>query len=138
MGLMDQMKDAAKQAQDAAQKAGAQAQEAAQKAGVGGATPTADDAAFRDKVMRLNESGVEQPATIKRIEPTGKTDAGGAGKEYEVEVEVKPADGDPYPATFTQSMHEQTMGSWATEGADVNVKVDPDDKSSMILWGGTA
>ena len=127
MGFMDQMKDAAKQAQEAAKQAGAQAQDA---------MPGGADAAYRDKVMKLNEAGVDTPATIKRLEPTGKTDAGGAGKEYEVEVEVKPADGDPYTATFTQSMHEQTMGSWATEGADVNVRVDPDDKSSMILWGG--
>ncbi len=120
MGFMDQMKDAAKQAQEAAK----------------GAMPGADDAAYRDKVMKLNEAGVEMPATIKRLEPTGKTDAGGAGKEYEVEVEVKPPDGDAYTSTFTQSMHEQTMGSWATEGADVKVRVDPDDKDSMILWGG--
>ena len=131
MGFMDQMKDAAKQAQDAAKKAGVSAQDAAK-----GPTPGPEDAAMLEKVTKLNESGIEMPATIKRLEPTGKTDVGGVGKEYEVEVEVKPADGDPYPATFTQSMHEQTMGSWATEGADVKVRVDPDDRSSMILWGG--
>ena len=60
----------------------------------------------------------------------------GGGTEYEFEVEIKPAEGAPYAATFNQFMHEGSMGSWATEGADVKVRVDPDDPSSMILWGG--
>lgn len=60
MGLMDQMKDAAKQAQDAAKKAGTQAQDAAQKAAdkakgaseksdAEEADPPADDAADQGK-----------------------------------------------------------------------------------------
>ena len=97
--------------------------------------PSAQDMGYMQKVTKLNESGVEAPATIKRLAATGRTDMGG-GTEYEVEVEVKPADGAPYPATFNQYMHEGSMGSWASEGADVKVRMDPDDRSSMILWGG--
>jgi hypothetical protein len=33
-------------------------------------------------------------------------------------------------------MHPPTMGSWATAGAPVNVRVDPDDAAAMVLWGG--
>ena len=97
--------------------------------------PSAQDMEYMQKVTKLNESGVEAPATIKRLAATGRTDMGG-GTEYEVEVEVKPADGEPYSATFKQYMHEGSMGSWASEGADVKVRMDPDDRSSMILWGG--
>jgi hypothetical protein len=49
---------------------------------------------------------------------------------------VQPAGGAPYPATFTQYMHTGSMGSWAYEGAAVMVRVDPEDASSMMLWGG--
>jgi hypothetical protein len=112
MGFMDQFKDA-------------------MQSGV----PSDQDMEYMQKVTKLNDSGVEAPAMIKRLAATGRTDVGG-GKEYEVDVEVRPADGSPYPATFTQYMHEGSMGSWATEGADVKVRMDPDDPSSMILWGG--
>jgi hypothetical protein len=113
MGFMDQFKDA--------MSAGA---------------PTSADMAYMQKVTKLNNEGVEHPATIKRLEATGGTDAGG-GKEYEVEVEVTPEGAAPYTTTFRQFMHEPTMGSWATEGASVKVRVDPDDPNSMILWGAT-
>jgi hypothetical protein len=33
-------------------------------------------------------------------------------------------------------MHVQSMGSWAYAGALVNVRVDPQDAQSMMLWGG--
>ena len=98
--------------------------------------PSAQDIEYMQKVTKLNESGVEAPATIKRLAPTGRTDMGG-GTEYEVEVEVKPAEARP-TGDFNQYMHEGSMGSWATEGADVKVRMDPDDRSSMILWGGAA
>ena len=114
MGFMDQFKDA-------------------MQSGM----PSGQDMEYMQKVTKLNDSGVEHPATIKRLAPTGGTDAGG-GKEYEVEVEVSPEGGSPYTTTFKQYMHEQTMGSWATEGAAVKVRVDPDDPNSMILWGGQA
>lgn len=122
MGFMDQAKDAARQAQQA-------------QAGGAAGMPGPEEMAYMNKVTKLNNSGIESPATIKSMKKTGKQDVGG-GIEYEVEVDVKPADGDPYSATFLQYMHEPTMGSWATEGADVKVRVDPDDSSSMILWGG--
>jgi hypothetical protein len=105
--------------------------------GAGGAMgmPTADDMAMMQKVTRLNQVGVEHPAVVNSMAPTGRTDMGG-GQEYQFTVEVRPAGGAPYAATFTQYMHVQSMGSWVSEGAGVKVRVDPEDPNSMILWGG--
>jgi len=44
-----------------------------------------DQAAFRNKLMRLNESGVDTPAIVKTITETGNTDVGG-GTETTVRV----------------------------------------------------
>ena len=111
MGFMDQFKDA--------MSAGA---------------PNAADMEKMQQVTRLNDVGVEHPATITSLAKTGRTDPGGV--EYEIAVDVQPEGGTPYSNTFTQFMHEGSMGSWATEGAAVKVRVDPDDPTVMILWGG--
>ena len=97
--------------------------------------PSGQDMANLNKVTRLNQVGVEHPAVVSRMHSTGRTDIGG-GEEYQFDVEVRPAGGAPYPASFTQYMHVQSMGSWVSEGAGVKVRVDPQDASSMMLWGG--
>src|SRR5688572_15797579 len=96
---------------------------------------TAPDMAMMNKLTRLNQAGVEQPAVGNRMAPTGNTDIGG-GQEYQFDVEVRPEGGAPYQAGFTQFMHVQSMGSWVSEGAGVKVRVDPEDPNSMMLWGG--
>ena len=88
--------------------------------------PSQEDMATMQRVTRLNQVGVEQPATIRTMQATGRSDVGG-GQEYSFDVEVQPAGGAPYPATFTQYMHVASMGSWAYDGAAVNVRVDPQD-----------
>ncbi len=105
------------------------------QAGAGMGMPTSADMEMMNRVTKLNNVGVEHPATIRSLTPTGKTDIGG-GADYQIDVTVAPEGGSPYDASFTQSMHEGSMGSWATEGAAVKVRVDPDDPNSMILWGG--
>lgn len=112
MGFMDQFKDT-----------------------MGAGMPTAADMAYMQKVTKLNDSGIEHPAKITGLRSTGRSDSGG-GVEYEVDVDVAPEGGEAYSTTFLQYMHEGSMGSWATEGAAVKVRVDPDDPNSMILWGG--
>ena len=113
MGLMDRMKGA----------------------GAGMGMPSQEDMATMQRVTRLNQVGVEHPATIRSMQPTGRTDMGG-GEEYSFDVEVQPAGAAPYAGTFTQYMHVASMGSWAYDGAAVNVRIDPQDPSSMMLWGG--
>jgi hypothetical protein len=92
-----------------------------------------DAAAYRDRAVKLNSSGVNTPATVKSMSETGKTDMGG-GKEIAFEVEVTPAAGEPYTTTFTQSMQPSVLES-VQPGAAINVRVDPDDKNSMLFWG---
>jgi hypothetical protein len=104
-------------------------------AGGGMGMPSQEDMATMQRVTRLNQVGVEHPATIKSMQGTGRSDVGG-GQEYSFEVDVQPAGGAPYAATFTQYMHVGSMSSWAYDGAAVMVRVDPQDPSSMMLWGG--
>ena len=112
MGFMDKMKGMA------------------QSAASGGVT---DAGEYRERAMKINESGVDTPATIKSMTPTGKTDFGG-GKEIVFEVEVTPAGGAPYTATFNQSMVDSVL-SGLSVGQAITVRVDPNDPNSMLFWG---
>ena len=123
MGFMDRMKDVASQAGDMAKSAG----QSMTKEGM------TDAAAYRDRAVKLNSSGVNTPATIKSMNETGKTDVGG-GKEVAFEVEVTPAGGEAYTTTFTQSMQSSVLES-LSPGVAITVRVDPDDKTSMLFWG---
>jgi hypothetical protein len=88
--------------------------------------------AERDKITRINQSGVEAQATVDSMREVG-TQLGG-GHEIEFELTVHPAGGEDYKVSTSQSMHEQTMQGVA-EGAQVTVKVDPDDPQSLMVWG---
>jgi hypothetical protein len=116
-----------------------QAQEMAQKMGMPGAgtpgtPPDMDEmAAYQARAVKLNQSGVQMPATITSLTPTGKVDFGG-GKELVFGVHVEPPGGQPYAATFNQYMVDSVMVGVAP-GAKINVRVDPDDPSSMMFWG---
>jgi|1185.fasta_scaffold08831_1 hypothetical protein len=123
MGFMDRMKEAASQASEMAKGAG-------QSMSAGGQT---DAAAYRDRAIKLNQSGVNTPATIKSMSETGKTDMGG-GKEIAFDVEVRPASGAAYENTFTQSMQPSVLES-LNPGTEITVRVDPDDSTSMLFWG---
>jgi hypothetical protein len=119
MGFFDKLKGAA----DQASKAGSM------NTGMG----VGDVAAYQQKAVRLNQAGVNTPATVRSMAETGNTDIGGS-TEIRFEVEVRPADGDPYTATFSQFMVAGSTSSLA-EGSEVTVRVDPDDPNSMIFWG---
>ncbi len=88
--------------------------------------------AERDKVMRINQSGVEARATVDSMRETG-TQLGG-GHQIEFELTVHPAGDDDYSVSTEQSMHEATLQGVA-EGREVIVKVDPDDPQSLLVWG---
>jgi hypothetical protein len=49
-------------------------------------------------------------------------------------VEVEPANGTPYEATFTQQLAQQVAEMLAA-GSQITVRVDPNDPSSMLFWG---
>jgi hypothetical protein len=86
----------------------------------------------RDKIMRINESGVETRATVDSMQETG-TQLGG-GHQIEFELTVHPASGGDYKVSTEQSMHDATLQGIA-EGGVVVVKVDPEDPQSLLVWG---
>ena len=116
-----------------------QAQQMAQQMGMpgGGAPGTPPDmdemAAYQARAVKLNSSGVQVPATITSLTPTGKVDFGG-GKELVFGVTVEPAGGQPYAASFNQYMVDSVMAGVAV-GAKINVRVDPEAPTVLMFWG---
>src|SRR5262245_25842743 len=110
MGFLDKLKGTAKQAASP----GAQMNE-------------------RDKIQRINQSGVEARATVDAMHEVGSQLGG--GHQIDVELTVHPADGgEDYQVSTSQSMHEQILQG-LTEGGEAVVKVDPDDPQSLLVWG---
>lgn len=123
MGLMDKLKQAA----DAAKAPGQS------MANMGGPAGAAAQAA---KVNKIAQQGVQQPATLKDLRDTGGRDPLSGGQDWEFDVEVRPAGGAPYAATFTQQLLAGAVDTYkAKVGGEVTVRVDPDDPQSMLLWG---
>ncbi len=109
MGFMDKLKGTAKQAVNP----GGQLKE-------------------RDKITKINASGVDATATVDSMEEVGSQIGG--GHQIDFQLTVHPAGGADYQVATSQSMHEQTLKGVA-QGATVAVKVDPDDPQSLLVWG---
>jgi len=86
----------------------------------------------RDKIMRINESGVEARATVDSMRETG-TQLGG-GHQIEFELTVHPNAGEDYHVSTEQSLHDVTLQG-IVEGGEVTVKIDPEDPQSLLVWG---
>jgi hypothetical protein len=119
MGFMDKIKGAAESAPAATSKIGVGA--------------SGEQMAQANKAQRLANQGVDTPAHIDVMTGTGNTDATNS-VEYEVSLTVRPAGGAEYQATTRQYVHPSAATSFV-EGADVTVRVDPDDSSQVLLWG---
>ena len=117
MGFMDRLKGAAESVQAQTSKVGVGA--------------SADQMALANRAQRLMNAGVETPAHIDSMTPTGNTDPPG-GAEHTITVTVTPPDGEPRPATFNQYIYPAAPFA---AGDDVIVRIDPDDPNSMMLWG---
>jgi hypothetical protein len=98
------------------------------KVGVGA---NAGQMALANKAKKLMDSGVDTPAHIDSMEPTGQTDTPG-GAENVITATVKPPTGDPYEVAFNQYVYPATPFA---AGDDVTVKVDPDDPQTVMIWG---
>ena len=109
MGFMDKLKGTAKQAMNPVGQAGE-----------------------RDKIMKLNKVGVMTPAVVDSMKEVG-TQFGG-GHQIEFDLTVQPEGGAPYQVHTSQSLHDATLQG-ITEGGKINVKVDPDDPQSLLVWG---
>jgi hypothetical protein len=86
----------------------------------------------RDKIMKLNKVGVLTPATVDSMKEVG-TQFGG-GHQIEFDLTVQPEGGESYQAHVSQSLHDATLDG-IVEGGQINVKVDPDDPQSLLVWG---
>jgi ribosomal protein L11 len=122
MGMFDKMKEA--QAQAAQMGAGVQ---------MGSAGGMAGQAAYAQLAQKLAQTGVEAPGVVHSIAETGSTDMGG-GQETKFEVSIKPADGEPFQTTITQSMLPAQLEGIA-EGSAITVKYDPDSPTSALIYG---
>ena len=125
MGFMDKFKDAAAKAGEGARQVGEAAKEGTSAATFGTA----------QNVNNLAQVGVETKAILKSLEAQGGKKLGG-GTEYRMDIEVHPEGGEPYPATITQQLIEQSADHYKQNiGGEIKVKVDPANPSNMLLWG---
>jgi hypothetical protein len=117
MGLMDRMKQAAESAQAATSKFGVGA--------------TAEQMALANRAKRLTGEGVDTPAHIDAMEPTGNTDTPG-GTEYNITFTVSPPGGDAYQVTTNQYIYPSNPFS---TGDAVTVKVAPGEPDVLMIFG---
>jgi hypothetical protein len=86
----------------------------------------------RDKIAKINASGLDATATVDSMNEVGSQIGG--GKQIDFELTVHPAGGDDYKVTTSQAMHKATLAG-VEPGATIQVKVDPDDPQSLLIWG---
>ena len=127
MGLFSRMKDAQAQAQGAMAN-----MPSGGMAGMGGGD-MGGQAAYAQLAQKLHQSGVEAPGVIHSIRPSGKKEFGG-GEKVDFEVSIRPATGDPYQTTISQSMLPAQMDGLA-EGKPITVKYDPDAPQMALIYG---
>src|SRR5829696_1288702 len=116
MGLMDRVKKAAE---------GAQA--ATSHVGVGASRGQMD---LANRAQALMKEGVDTPAHIDSMTPTGKTDKPG-GAEHMIDLTVTPAGGSPYQVQTNQFIYPQAP---FTAGENVTVKVLPSDPNTVMIF----
>ena len=123
MGLLDRMKGAQEQAKQA----------------MGGGMPSMGQmdmgaqAGEAQKMQKIAQAGVEAPGVIHAIRPSGQTEFGG-GQKVDFDVSIRPAAGDPFQTTITQSMLPAQMEGMS-EGMPITVKYDPDAPAVALIYG---
>jgi len=121
MGFMDKFKGSMDQAQQMA-KQGRDVMSA-------GTNPAM--AEYAQTVNKIGSSGVPCTAVINAVGESGATD--GFNKEFTFEVTVE-GNGEPYNAIVVQYLSDDMAGEYK-EGAAFNAKADPDDKTTLLLYG---
>ena len=130
MGLFSRAKDMKEQASQAMANSGGMSGMASSMGSMGGTT---GQAAYAQLAQKLHASGVEAPGVVHAIRPTGDKQFGG-GEQVEFDVSIRPATGDPYQTTISQSMLPAQMEGIA-EGAAITVKYDPDAPHMALIYG---
>lgn len=117
MGLLDRVKGAAESAQAATSRFGVGA--------------SAGQIALANRAQKLMKAGVDTPAHIDSMTPTGNTDTPG-GTEYNIDLAISPAGGEAYHLTTNQYIYPSNP---FRQGEDVTVKIDPDDRNVAMIFG---
>ncbi len=117
MGFMDRIKGAAESVQAQTSKVGIGA--------------SGDQMALANRAKKLMEQGVDTPAEITSMTPTGNTDTPG-GSENVITAQVTPAGGDAYEVTFNQYIYPSAPFA---AGDRVTLKVAPDDPNEVMIFG---
>ena len=130
MGLFSRAKDMKEQASQAMANSGGMG---GMTAGMGGMGGGQGQAAYAQLAQKLHQSGVEAPGVIHAIRPSGQKQLGG-GQQVEFDVSIRPAAGDPYQTTISQSMLPAQLEG-ISEGAAITVKYDPDSPTSAMIYG---
>jgi hypothetical protein len=115
VGLLDRVKGAAESAQAATSRSGIGA--------------SAGEMALANRAQKLVKVGVDTPAHIDSMTPTGNTDAPG-GTEYSIDLTVSPAGGETYQLAMNQYTYPSNP---FREGEDVTVKIDPEDRNVAMI-----
>ena len=98
------------------------------KVGVGATQGQMD---LANRAQALMKDGVDTPAHIDTMTPTGNTDTPG-GSEHLIELTVSPNGGAPYQVTTNQYIYPSSPFA---QGDDVTVKVLPSDPSTVMIFG---
>lgn len=117
MGFMDRMKGAAESVQAATSTVGVGA--------------SASQMELGNRAQKLTKVGVDTPAHIDAMNATGNTDKPG-GTEYDITLTVTPTGAEAYEVTMNQYIYPSNPFS---EGENVTVKVDPDDRNVVMIFG---
>lgn len=117
MGFLNRMRGAAESAQAVTSKFGVGA--------------SAGQMALANRAQKLTKVGVDTPAHINSMTPTGNTDTPG-GTEYDIALTISPAGGGPYDVSMNQYIYPSNPFG---EGEDVIVKIDPDDRNVAMIFG---
>jgi cold shock CspA family protein len=99
--------------------------------GMGG-MDMAGQAAEAQKMQKLATAGVEAPGVIHAIRPSGQTEISG-GQRVDFDVSIRPASGEPYQTTITQSMLPAQLEG-LSEGQSITVRYDPDAPGSALIY----
>jgi hypothetical protein len=89
--------------------------------------------AYSNRAARLHAHGVETPATLRSIE-LGEHSPMLGGRSAQLSLTVEPANGAGYDVRTDQVVHDG-FAQALTPGAQVTVKVDPDDPQCVMVWG---
>src|SRR5580704_10970293 len=123
MGMLDRMKQQAKDAMAGVSTIPGMPTGMPTGAPTGMPANMEEQLRYRDLAQKLKASGVEAPAVINAIR-RGEADPMSGSIKTEVDLNIKPADGDPYPTTVKQSILPAWLDTLSA-GQAVTVKYDP-------------